>query len=1074
MFLTRLCLQNPIATTLFYALTTMAGIAGALLMGRSVLPPISLPVVAVSAPYPGAGSVELERLIVEPIEDQVAALPDMQHVDASAQNGDAEIVVQFRFGSNIETDQLNVQQAVDAARPNMPADLLPPLVSRSDPTQSPVLEEAVSSVLVSPRELDDILRNQILPPLRGVSGVGSVQTSGSRTRQFTIRPRSNALQALNGTLLDVFLAAQAGNDVFPGGVLRSRTSESSIGIDAAAINKTQLENLPLAVAGNPSVRVGDVAGIDDGFADQSVISRVDGEPAIVVYVTHASGSDALRTISGVRAAFARLAQRFPRLRFDELRTDEPYTNAAIAGVFQTLGEGILLTVLVVLLFLHAWRSALVTAIAIPASLCAAFAVMWLLGLSMNVLSLMGLSLTIGILVDDSIVIIEAISRKAAAGLKHHDAALAGRKELGGAAFAITLVDVAVFAPIAMMNGIVGEFMREFALVIVVATAFSLLVSLTLTPLLAAQWALRHEDGTLDGLRYREVFAALRSRAKSFPWTLRGRAALQVLAAWHALTNAFNACQRRIAELYALSWLPAALRRPGAVVVAATAACVASFVPLFAGAIPAEFSPPLNRGAITIDLALPAGTPLAATDAAAMRINDALLEDPTVKHVEETAGRAFNGNTDIRSSNVAQLTIILSDPGSRGEAIEQRIKGMNALVPAAQITGAGKGMGGAPGVSYAIGGDTAAIETAASRIVATLRENPYATDVRTSDAGLQPRLQISIDMYRARLLDVSPDDAAQTARIASGGAIAAKARLPSGQVNVIVRSDAAESGDADALGRFTVRSHDGRLIPLEDLSQTILLFQPGVIQREDGTRIVIVSANAREGLPISLLSSSIAKRVADPAFLPPGTRVLPRGDLQQFSDTLSRIFEALIASLLGVYLILAVLYRSYALPLVIMLTVPLASAGAFGTLFVLNALHLPSQTLNLYSMLGIVMLVGLVAKNGILLIEYAERAVRDGLRAQEAIAHAAHVRFRPIVMTTLAMVVGMLPLATGHTVGAEYRSALGSVVIGGLSSSLLLTLFVIPVVYVWSKRTESSVARRTTRYAIDGPKIRRRA
>ncbi len=686
MLLTRFCLQNPIATTLFYALTTLAGIAGALLMGRSVLPPISVPVVAVSAQYPGAGSAELERLIIEPIEDELAALPDLQHVDASAQNGDAEVVVQFRFGSNIETDQANVQQAIDAARQNMPADLLPPLVSRSDPTQLPVFEEAVSSALVGPGELSDLLAKQILPPLRAVPGVGSVQTSGAQTRQFTIRPRADALEALKGTLLDVFLAARAGNDVFPGGVLRSRVSESSIGIDAAAIDKSQLENLPVSIAGDPSARVGDVAGVDDELADQSVVSRVDGEPAIVVYVTHAPGSDALRAIAGVRATFTRLAQRFPRLRFDELRTDEPYTNAAIGGVFQTLGEGISLTVFVLLLFLHAWRSALITAVAIPASLCAAFATMWALGLSMNVLSLMGLSLTIGILVDDSIVIIEAISRKAAAGLKCDDAALAGREELGGAAFAITLVDVAVFAPIAMMSGIVGEFMREFGLVIVVATAFSLLVSLTLTPLLAARWAVRHEDQTLDRLRYREVLAALRSRAKRFPWTFRGRAAVHAMAAWHALINAFNAGESRIAELYALSLLPAALRRPRAVVMAAASACVASFVPFFAGAIPAEFSPPLNRGAVTVDLTLPAGTPLAATDAAAIRINDALSDDPTVKHVEESAGRAFNGSADILASNVAQLTVVLSDPSARGDSIERRIKAMNALIPAAEITG----------------------------------------------------------------------------------------------------------------------------------------------------------------------------------------------------------------------------------------------------------------------------------------------------------------------------------------------------------------------------------------------------
>ena len=1072
--LTRFCLQNPIATTLFYILLAIAGIAGAFSMGRNVLPPVSLPAVSISAPYAGAAPAELERLVIEPIEDRLAALPDLEHVDASAQNGDAEIVVQFRFGSSIEADESNVQQAVDAAQANMPADLLPPLVSRSNPTESPVLEEAISSALVDPGELSDLLTKQILPVVRAVPGVGTVQSSGAQTRQFTIRPRADALEALNGTLLDVFRAAQAGNDVFPGGVLRSRAYESSIGIDAAAVSKDRIESLPLSIPANPFVRIADAADVDDGYADRSTISRIDGAPAILVYVTHASGSDALRVIAGARTTFERLAQRYPRVRFDEVRTDQPYTNAAIDGVFQTLSEGIALTVVVTLLFLHAWRNALITAIAIPASLCAAFATMWALGISMNVLSLMGLSLTIGILVDDSIVIIEAISRNAAAGLQPEAAALAGRKELGGAAFAITLVDVAVFLPIALMSGIVGEFMREFALVIVIATAFSLLISLTLTPLLAAHWALRHKDTTFDGLTYLHILAVLRSRAKSFPWTFRLRGALHVLTAWHALINAFNAGEHWIAAQYAQSWLPAALRRPRLVVALAAAACAASFLPLAIGAIPTEFSPPINRGTVTVDLRLPAGTPLAATDAAALRINDALLDDPAVKHVEESAGRAFNGNADVLASNVAQLNVILSDSNANGEAVEKRVKALSALLPAATIVGAGRGMGGLPEVSYTIGGDPAQIDAAAARIAGALRENSYATDVRTSDMGLQPRLQITLDMERARLLGVSPDDAAQTARIASGGDIAAKARLPSGLVNVVVRSDAAESGDTDALGRFAVRSRDGRLIPLEDLSHMTTETEPTVIAREDGSRVVTVSANALEGVPISLLTSSIVKRLRDPAFLPPGTRVMPRGDIQQFFDTVSRMFEALILSLASVYVILAVLYRSYMLPLVIMLTVPLASAGAFGTLFALNALRLPSQTLNLYSMLGVVMLVGLVAKNGILIVEYAERAVRDGARAADAAVHAAQLRFRPIVMTTLAMIAGMIPLAAGATIGAEYRRALGTVVIGGLSSSLLLTLFVVPVAYVWYRRADSIVARRTTRYAIDGREIRRGA
>ncbi|MEO9169697.1 MAG: efflux RND transporter permease subunit [Candidatus Baltobacteraceae bacterium] len=1055
MRLTRFCLGNPIAVTLFYIVVALLGFTGLLRMGRSILPPVSLPVVTIAAPYPGAGPKELERLVIEPIEDQLDALPDLDRVSASAQNGIAQFTVQFRFGSNVETDRTNVAQAVNAAQANMPPDLVAPTVSKDDPTQAPILEESVGSGVLSPGELAEILNRDVVPALRATKGVGSVGVSGELTQQFTIRPKAGALDALSLTSLDVFRAVSGGNSILPGGVLKSPLLESTIGINAAATSVDSLENLPLQGGANASVRLRDVAAVEDGYADQTTISRVDGDPSIIVSVSHAQGEDSLRTIRAVRSTFARFSARYPLVRFEELRSDAPYTNASVEGVLQTLGEGIVLTVLVMLVFLHAWRNALISAIAIPASLCAAFATMWALGFTINVLSLMGLSLTIGILVDDSIVIIEAITTNARRGLQGDDAALAGRKELGGAAIAITLVDVAVFAPIALMSGVVGEFMREFGLVIVFATAFSLLVSFTLTPLLAARWALRRERDGVEGLSRSQIFALLLAKSRTFPWTYRTTFALGVLARWHAAINAWNSWEARMSERYAEHWLPAATKHRHAVLVCAGVVCVLSLIPVFGGMIPTEFSPPVNRGVVTVDLTLPAGTPLAKTDAAAARIGNALMENPAVKHVEASAGRAIDGSSAVFASNVAQLGIVLTDSNADGNDLIASVKGMTALAPSASLAGAGKGMGGTAPISYNVAGDPGVIDVAAGRIARALRENPYATDVRTSDAGLGPRVEITIDSGKARMLDIAPADAARTARIATGGDIAMKARLPSGLVNVVVRSDAAELGNVDALRRFTVRSGGLNLVPLGDIAHIDRSSEPIVIARENRERVVTVSANTLDGAPIGLVTTPITQKLRDPNFLPSGARIEPRGDIAQFLDTVTKMMAALGLSMIAVYAILAILYRSYVLPLVIMLTVPLASIGAFGTLFALNVLRaafphvelFASQTLNLYSMLGIVMLVGLVAKNGILLVEYAERAVRDGASAQLAMRNAARRRFRPILMTTFAMIAGMLPLALGHTIGAEYRKALGTVVIGGLSSSLLLTLFVVPVVYV---------------------------
>jgi HAE1 family hydrophobic/amphiphilic exporter-1 len=1029
-------------------------------MGRSVLPPISLPVVTISAPYAGAGPAEIERLVIEPLEDQLASAPALEHIDSTAQNGEAEISVQFRFGSDMATNRANVQQAVDAARANLPADLRAPLLARGAPAEAPVFEEAVSSELIHDGALSNLLDKQVLPAMRAVSGVENVTASGADTLQFVVKPRGGALAALNATMLDVLHAAQAGGDVFPGGVFRSRYAESTIGVDGAATSVQALRDLPLGIGANPSVRLGDAAGVQETYADRSVITRVDGARAIILFVTHAQGANVLQTIAGTRAVLRTLAGRYPMVRFEELRSDEPSANAAVAGVFQTLEEGVALTVVVMLLFLRAWRNALIAAMAIPASLCAAFATMWALGISMNILSLMGLSLTIGILVDDSIVIIEAITRAFVMGVSADEAALAGRRELGGATFAITLVDVAVFAPIAMMSGLVGEFMREFGLVVIIATSFSLLVSLTLTPLLSARWALRAHGAALESSR--------------LPWTLRTKPAQATIFAWHRLRLALGALEVRATAAYADDLLPMVLAHPQIVAIAATVISAASLVPVFSGAVPTEFSPPLNSGVATVTVTLPAGTPLSATDAAVQRMNEALLDDPQAGHVVTISGQAFNGTSNIAASNLAQVSVILTDPNAASDAISEKMKRMTALVPAASITGAGKGMGGAPGVSYTIGGDSPAAAIAAQRIADALRANRYATDVRTSEAGLQPRVQLSVDMERARLLNVSPDDAAQTARIATGGSIAARVRTGWGLEDLLVRADAAQAGDFAALGRAAVRSREGRLVPLEDLVRMTFSRDPAVITREDGARIVTVSANAVENAPISLISTGIAAGLRDSSFLPPGARVEPRGDLKQFFDTAAKIVAALLISTLAVYVILATLYRSYTLPLIIMLTVPLSSSGAFGALLLLNALRVPAQTLNLYSMIGIVMLSGLVAKNGILLVEYAERALRSSADAGQAMVQAAKVRFRPIVMTTLAMIAGMFPLAAGHTVGAQYRRALGTVVIAGLSSSLLLTLFVVPVAYVWYRGGMRSRARRSIPYAVDGREARRGA
>jgi HAE1 family hydrophobic/amphiphilic exporter-1 len=457
MWLTRFSLRNPIAVTLFFVLVGLLGLVAYVRMGRSVLPPIAFPVISIAAPYPGAAPQEIERLVIAPIEEQLRLLPDVDRVSSYAQDGIAAIEVRFRFGSGIETDRANVQQAVDSARPNTPADLVPPVVRERDPSLTPVLQESVTSAILSPRAMSDLVENQVAPALRAAGGVGAVTATGELSRQLTVAPRLGALYEVGGTPLDVLKAVASANDVFPGGRLHSPSQELPIGVRSSADTVADLRMLPVSFPSSNAIRVADVAAVRDSYDDPNVLVTVDGDPAILLSISRARDASSLQTIAVVRRTLRGLEQRYPLLRFTELRSDGPYTVAATNGVFQTIAEGVVLTVLVMLFFLHSWRNALIAAIAIPSSLCAALAAMWIMGFTIDVLSLMGLSLTIGILVDDSIVIIEAIATNATRGLPGDDAALAGRNELGGAALAITLVDVAVFTPIAFMSGLAGGF-----------------------------------------------------------------------------------------------------------------------------------------------------------------------------------------------------------------------------------------------------------------------------------------------------------------------------------------------------------------------------------------------------------------------------------------------------------------------------------------------------------------------------------------------------------------------------------------------------------------------------------------
>jgi HAE1 family hydrophobic/amphiphilic exporter-1 len=1017
MWLTKFALKQPTVVTLFFVAVLLFGIVGYFSMGQNINPNVTFPGVVIVANYPGASPEEMERLVVRPIEDQLQNVSHIEQVFSRSTEGGASIEVQFKLGTDINSSSNDVQQAIDQARPFQPADLNPPLLQKQDTASGSILTESISSAKLSPTELSDLVETEIIPQLRGVKGVGSIQTSGEFTRQIDVNPDPSRLAAVNATLLDVTSSIASGNVSMPGGQLNQGNTQATVGVRADITNPLDIGQIPLSVAGSPSgqLHVGDVAKVLDTYADQQLTAKVNTSPAIVLNIGHDSDADTGKTTAAIRAAFKDLETKYPRANFLEVQADQDFMHEAISGVFQNLFEGILLTALVLLLFLHVWRSALVVMIAIPTSLLATFFVMWIMGFSVDLLSLMGLSLTIGILVDDSIVVIENITRHREMGKPADEAAIVGRTEIGGAAIAITLVDVVVFAPIAFMSGIVGQFLREYGLVIVTSTLFSLLVSFTLTPLLAARWAvLRKPRPTKIG--FVRAFAA-------------------------KFDNAKRAYHDRL--------LPLALKHPYIVGFGSLALVLVSVAaPMALGIIPFEFQPNTEYGTAIASLTYPIGTSLQVTQAGADRIAAKLQAMPGVKDTVVTVGGDGTYTASVQADLVPERR---HDEHNLVDAINK----MGDLVPGALLVAGGAMNGGGADLVYTFTGPTDELDAASAKVMKFLKSLPNTTGVNSTSTMTGPRLEVTVDRQKAALLGVSPEAAATTARAAVGGVIATKVRSDQGLIDTIVQLAPAQRNDVDYLKTIPVRSQTGQLVPLMDIASFTWTQEPPVLRRIDRERIVRVFASMLHGAPIGPVSDKVSAALKNPTFLPPGVRVKEDGQASLLTDSMNKIGIALLTSFVLIYMLLVILYRNYLTPLVIMMSIPVALVGVFGALTAANVLHnmfpdvryFGGQTLNIFSMLGIVMLMGLVAKNGILLVDYANTLHTKGLALKEAIVESASIRFRPIVMTTAAMIFGMLPLALGITEGAEFRKSMGTVIIGGLTSSLFLTLFLVPVVYV---------------------------
>jgi HAE1 family hydrophobic/amphiphilic exporter-1 len=1080
MWLTRFCIQRPLIVAMFFIGLAIFGFVSYQKLGRNEQPNVNFPVVVVVASYPGASPTEMEKLIIKPIEDQLDGIEHLDQMTATAQEGSAVVVVQFQLDTDLNYAATDVQRRVDAARTYMPTDLVPPSVEKNGADQS-MLTYALSSQSMTGPALQDLVSDRIVPEIKAFDNVSGVDVYGEPGREMQIDVDPLKLLAAGATLSDIYNAVSQNNANLPGGRVDSPTRETSVSVHADILGAQDLTQIPIPMyntvqaggsfqttSADSTMRLGQFATVTDGHSEQRSVSHFNGAPAVLMDVNRTVNSDEIATTRRAREQMKAIFAKYPQIKFKEVYAPADYTQASLNGVFQSLFEGILLTAIVLMLFLHAWRNAVVVMIAIPSSLLATFVVMKWLNFTLDNVSLMALSLIIGILVDDSIVVLENITRHRDLGQGPDEAAISGRSEIGGAAIAITLVDVVVFFPLAFLSGFVGKYFIEFGIVVTVATLFSLFVSFTLTPMLAAKWSVKARSTAppayLEWFQigferlaswYREIAlpAAFRHR-----WLIVGGCALAV---FDSLTlpaqpqpdaEFFAAEVDAVAAAACIGWLVAARRRRHVrASLTAISVCLAGAVLMATMGslrlyVPFEFIPNEQQGQISGTITYPTGTPLAITAGALGRIETAAMKVPFVESVRTVAGSKPSGYGSTTGGFVGRYNVWLDKNHRKAtDATIEKLRGIfPKLAPGAVVTVSERGGGGSgAAISYTLSGPDDKIDAAADRLASYIRSIHGATNVQTGAELEAPRLNIHIDPAKAAVVGVSPGAAAQVARIAVGGVVATRVRTESGLIDVRLEYPLADRNSIEEIRRIAVRSNDGStLVPLSSIADFTYTKAPTKIDRQSRQRIAQVTADIDHSTTTTLgdITGKVNGKLAQPGFLPTGVTLGTNGDSRFFGEFLSSMAISMVVSFALVYMLMVILYSNFGTPLVIMCAIPIALVGAF------FGLRIFGQSMNLFSVIGVIMLFGLVAKNGILLVDYANTLRKRGMRAKDAMVAAAGTRLRPILMTTAAMVFGMLPLSLGLAEGGEIRKSMGVVLIGGLTSSLVLTLFLVPVVY----------------------------
>jgi HAE1 family hydrophobic/amphiphilic exporter-1 len=1115
MGLTKVAISRPIFIVMFVLALIVMGLQSRSKMAKELDPNIDIPYITVTTSYNGAGPSEIETLISEPIEKQLSSISHVKNISSTSQEGSSTVTVEFEIGTNVETSAADVRDKVAAIKASLPDDADDPQVTKLDTSSMPVMKIGLEGNL-SAKEMRILADNTISDRLAKVGGVGSVTVSGGEKREISVAINKNRLDAYGIGISTVVDALKDANKNNPAGSIKEDAREYTVRTVGEFDNLEDIANTPIEIGNRDDgsqnvIHMRDIATLKDTVAEPEKIVRLNGKPSVVITIQKQSGANTVDICNGVKKQFEEMKPILPGGVHPVIATDQSvYVEESLRDVNSSLLEGVLIVVLIVFLFLHSARATFIVALAIPTSLVATYIPISSFGFTQNQMVLLALSLVVGILVDDSIVVLENIERhlRKREGVK--ESALNGRAEIGLAAITITMVDVVVFLPIAFMGGMMGQFFRQFGVTVAVATLFSLLMSFTLTPMLASRWMQSEEEKERDeeairrrvtgdsctlkdraSLAVKNVFSGIETFLKgldakykgTLEWALHNRfltivigsVSLLVVFAMVMEKSGFSGPRVVIAFLALLASAIACFvdkqSKNVAVIFGISMAVIALTVYLPFGF---EFFTQTDQSQIKIAMRAPSGTSLKQTDAIARQIEGVINTVPEMKTVKfkvsdavwynpfswfrhhteyqtgycmamsgsGSSGMAGSGDT---GSQYANISVKVVDKGHRKRSLSEIIDNLSqklAHIPGTELitVAAESNTGPSAGINKMVQGQKMDdVVEEANRIADIMRKVPGLVNVDVSYKASTPERRVVVDKYKAARFGLTENKVASAVRTAIDGDDSVKLRENGTEYTIRTHYDLAQRNKASDVNNLIVGTKDGAPIYLTDVAKVIYAYSPNKVEHYNRQKSVEVTADIASGYQMGNINQQVEAAIAKSHFVA-GTTVDSSGSTKMMGEAVLYIFMALLLAIALVYMLMGALFESFLTPLVIMFSLPQAMIGA------LLALLLTGKPMGVNAMIGIIMLIGLVTKNAILLIDYTNTLMGKGLSRNEALLQAGPTRLRPILMTTLAMVGGMMPTALALSQGSESRSPMAIAVIGGLILSTLLTLIVIPVVF----------------------------